>query len=173
MSKLFALQIGFEGRPTRLHNFQLHAERLRKAHRHVHVDAFDLAGSVSERERPVVLGQTHAKNASSNDRVEARGCLGVGGTDEGGQKQAGEKARSKSDGTLKKCKGHGNLGPPLRATKVAASGGQSQLARAFEGSARRPQPPVELKRPDGAELDRRSIRVSRVDQDIERFGHDP
>ena len=39
------------------------------------------------------------------------------------------------------------------ATKVAASGARSQLARAFESSARRPQPLVELKRPDGAELE--------------------
>lgn len=47
------------------------------------------------------------------DRVEAR-CLGVSGTNEGGQEQAGEKAGSKPHGRLKDCKGHGNLGPPLQ-----------------------------------------------------------
>jgi hypothetical protein len=36
----------------------------------------------------------------------------------------------------------------------------------FEGLARRPQPLAEPKRPNGAELDRWSVRVSRVDQDI-------
>ena len=83
-----------DSRPTRLDDIQLHAERLRKAHRHVHVDAFDLAGSVSERERPAVLGQANAKSSGSHDRVEARGCLGVGETNQGGQKQAGEKAKA-------------------------------------------------------------------------------
>ena len=63
---------------------------------------------------PVVLGQANAKSSGSHDRVEARGCLGVGETNQGGQKQAGEKAKSKSDGRLKECKGHGNLGPPLQ-----------------------------------------------------------
>jgi len=74
---------------------------------------FDLAGSVSERERPIVLGQADAKSSGSHNRVEARGRLGFGETNEGGQKQAGEKAKSKSDGRPKECKGHGNLGPPL------------------------------------------------------------
>ena len=103
------LQIGFEGRPTRLDDVQLHAERLRKAHRHVHIDAFDLAGSVSEGERPVVLGQTDAKSPARHDRVEARGCLGPGGTNEGGQKRAGEKAGTQSEGKLKKSKTHRDL----------------------------------------------------------------
>jgi hypothetical protein len=87
------LQTGFEGRPTRLHNFQPHAERLRKAHRHVHVDTFDRAGSVSERERPLVLGQTDAKRATSHDRIKARGCRH--GRDQrgwrGGRRQKGQK----------------------------------------------------------------------------------
>jgi hypothetical protein len=109
-----SLQIGFERRPTRLHDFQLYAERLRKAHRHVDIDAFDLAGGVSEGERPVVLGQADAKNASSNDLVEASGRLGSGKTHEDDQKQASKEARSKSDGTLEKCAGHGNMGPGLQ-----------------------------------------------------------
>jgi hypothetical protein len=108
MSKLFVSRSD-EGRPTRLHNLEPHAERLCKAHRHVHVDAFDLAGSVSERERPVVLGQTDAKSATSHDRVEARRCLRVNGANEGGQDHVGEKTGSQSDGALKKCKGHRNL----------------------------------------------------------------
>ena len=125
MSKLFGFQIGFEGRPTRLDDIQLHAERLRKAHRHVHIDAFDLAGSVSERERPVVLGQADAKSPACHDRVEARGCLGVGGrTTEGGQEHVGEKARSQSNGTLKKFKDHGIWrAATAGADEVAASGG--------------------------------------------------
>jgi hypothetical protein len=45
---------------------------------------FDLAGSFSERERSVVFGQAEAKNPVSYDCVEARGGLGVGGTNEGG-----------------------------------------------------------------------------------------
>jgi hypothetical protein len=62
------LQIGFERRPTRLHDIKLHAERLRKAHRHVDID-FDLPGRVNEGERPVVLGQADAKSAAAHDRV--------------------------------------------------------------------------------------------------------
>jgi hypothetical protein len=97
---------------------------LRKAHRHVHVDAFDLAGGVSERERPVVLGQTDAKSSASHDRVEARVCLGVGRTNDGGQEHVGENARSKSDGTLKKCKDYRNLaGIAAGTAEAAASGG--------------------------------------------------
>ena len=95
------LQIGFEGRPTRLHNFQPHAERLRKAHSHVHIDAFDVAGSVSERERSVVLDQANAKSSTSHDRVEARRGLRVSGANEGAQEHVGEKARSKTDAALK------------------------------------------------------------------------
>ena len=41
--------------------------------------------------------------------------FGLGRTDEGGQEQGDEKARSKSDGTPKKCKAHGGSGlPPLQ-----------------------------------------------------------
>ena len=122
------LQIGLERRPTRLHNFQPDAERLRKAHRHVDVDAFDLAGSVSEGERPVVLGQADAKSATSHDRVEAGRCLRVSGANEGEQEHVGEKARSKSDGALKRCKDRRNWRPtPAGTAEVAASGGESQL----------------------------------------------
>jgi hypothetical protein len=45
--------------------------------------------------------------------------------------------------------------------------------RVPRNSARRPQSVVELKWPDGAELDRWSIRVRRVDENIVGFGHDP
>jgi len=48
-----------------------------------HVDALDLAGSISERERTVVLGQTDAKNPVSYNCVEARGGLGADGTNQG------------------------------------------------------------------------------------------
>jgi hypothetical protein len=74
----------------------LHATRPR----HVHVDAFDLAGCLNKRERPIVPGQTDAKNSVSYNCVEARRCLRVGSANEGGQEHVGEKARSKSDGTL-------------------------------------------------------------------------
>jgi hypothetical protein len=63
----------------------------------------------------VVLGQADAKSPASHDRVEARGRLGVGETNEGRQKQAGKRARSKSDATVKNCKDRKNLGPPLKA----------------------------------------------------------
>jgi hypothetical protein len=47
--------------------------------------------------------------------VETGGCLGLARTNEGGQEHVGEKARSKSDGTLKKFKDHGDLaGRPSR-----------------------------------------------------------
>ena len=59
---------------------------------------------------------------------EARVCLGVGRTNDGGQEHVGENARSKSDVTLKKCKDHRNLaGIAAGTAEVAASGDQSQL----------------------------------------------
>jgi len=82
------LQIGFERRPTRFNNFKPHAEGLRKARAHVDIEAFDLAGGVSERERFVVLGQADAKNAAAYDRVEARGGVRMGETNEGSHGQA-------------------------------------------------------------------------------------
>jgi hypothetical protein len=74
-------------------------------------------GSTSKRPWPSgarfeLLGQSDAKSPASHDRVEARGCLGVGGTNERGQKQAGEKARSKSDGRLD---GRDGCGPAVLA----------------------------------------------------------
>ena len=81
-----------------------------------------LPGAVSEREGPVVFGQADAKNSSSNDRVEARGRLGVGATHQGGQKQAGEDAGSKPDGTLEECKGHGSLGPAAQGDRGCGIG---------------------------------------------------
>jgi hypothetical protein len=86
---------------------------------------------------PVVLGQADAKNASPNDLVEARRRFGSGGTDEGDQKQASKEARSKSDGTLKKCTGHGNLGPPLqRRPRVRHLVANLNWRRAFGGPQR-------------------------------------
>jgi hypothetical protein len=54
----------------------------------------DLPESVSERERPVVLGQTDAKSATSHDRVETPRCLRVIGANEGDQEHVGEKAEA-------------------------------------------------------------------------------
>ncbi len=123
--KAVRLQIGFEGRPTRLHNFQLHGQRLRDTHRHVDIDAFASCRKPQRMRRDGSPRSDHAKNASSNDRVETRGRLDVGATDEGDQKQAGEDARSKSDGTPEKCTLA--VSAPASARRFCALGQPSQL----------------------------------------------
>ena len=115
-------------------------------------------------------------NRKSGFHSEPRLLLGF----QKGQRRLGEKehrARSVTPGVAlrvgiqggarEKCTGHGNVVQPLRTRLRAASGGRSQLApRVPRNSARRPQSVVELKWPDGAELDRWSIRARRVDENI-------
>jgi hypothetical protein len=107
----------------------------------------------------------------SSRRVEG---LGVGGTHEGGQKQASNEATKHWGWGTGEMHRPQECGPPAAEAIEAASGGRSQsAARVPRNLARRPQSLVELKWPDGAEVDRWSIRVSRVHENIVGFGHDP